>query len=199
MKQTRYFIYLFFAAASALMISCGGSTTQSGSSDSIANDSAQSTVQSVGEYTLQDTVTVQGVKYTYELSFHPNKTAPTITNYEGFEYYENEATLTIYQGKGSDVFYTHNFTKETFRQFVPANLYDHCTLAGMNFNYMELGKHDCFHFIAVVGDPDDTADIAYSVAIDISKSGNMSLRKVEDIDTAPISDGLNIDPDEDDA
>lgn len=199
MRKTRHFIYIIVAATTAAMMSCAGSTTGSTDTDTIANDNNKQKVHAINEYTLNDTVTVQGVLYTYELNFHTNKSAPTIFNYEGIEYYESEATLTIYQGKGSDVFYTHNFTKETLRQYVPEDAYDHNTLVGMNFNYMELGKHDSFHFIAVVGDPDETADTAYSVAIDISKSGEMSLRKVSDIDTAPISEGLNIDPDEDDA
>lgn len=199
MKQTKHYIHLLVVATAALVLSCAGNATDADTTDSISTDSIGPKVRSVGEYTLQDTVTIQGVLYSYELSFHTDKSSPTITNYEGINYYESEATLTIYQGKGSDVFYTHNFTKETFRQYVSEDQYDHCTLAGMNFNYMELGKHDCFHFIAVVGDPDETADATYSIAIDISKSGTMTLRKVNDIDTAPISDGMNIDPDEDDA
>ena len=64
---------------------------------------------------------------------------------------------------------------------------------------MELGKHDKFHFIAVVGDPDETTDIAYSIAIDINPDYSISTRIVNNVDTEPISNDMNVDPDEDDA
>ena len=198
MKHTHHTIAAVITL-SALLVSCTGNKTDADATDSIAADTLDDSIQTISEYSLQDTVTVQGELYTYDISFHNDPSAPTITNYEGIEYYQNEATLTIYRGKSSEVFHTIRFTKEDLKSYIPAEMYDHCTLVGMNFNYMELGRHDSFHFIAVAGDPDETADITYIVAIDILKNKSVSMHQVTDIDTAPISDDLNIDPEEDDA
>ena len=118
---------------------------------------------------------------------------------EGYKYYDNYVELTIYKGKTDEVEFTHTFNTNSFKQYIPENIQAQSSLVGFNFNYMEFGKHDKFHFIAVVGDPDETTDIAYSIAIDINPDYSISTRIVNNVDTEPISNDMNVDPDEDDA
>lgn len=190
---------LLLSAPFAMCLSCGESKTEKSEQDSIACQIDPNVTQALAEYSITDTVTVRGALYTYEFSFHNDKSAPVITNAEGLHYYQNDVVLTIYRGRSSEEIFTHNFKKEEFKQYVPDGLYENTTIAGFNFNYMELGKHDAFHFITVVGDPDETSDIAYNIAIDISVDLNISTRIVNNIDTEPITDDMNIDPTEDDA
>lgn len=199
MSQKTFFSLLLMAAPLTMCLSCGGSNTDKDSQDSIPAEITADGPQALPEYSITDTVTVRGSLYTYEFSLHNDKSAPTITNSEGINYYENDVMLTIYHGKSDEEIFTHNFRKEAFRQYLSDKEYDHITVAGFNFNYMELGKHDAFHFIIAVGDPDETTDIIHNIAIDITTDGNISTHIVNDIDTEPISDDLNIDPSEDEA
>ena len=120
-----------------------------------------------------------------------------VTTAEGYKYYDNSVKL--YINRGQETVYEHTFTKEAFQSLIPAADYKRSVLAGFNFNYMQQDKHDRFYFIAVVGDPDETSDISYSVGIAIDKNGGISTSIVETIDTEPINNNLNQDPDEDDA
>ncbi len=174
-----------------------------GNSDKDRQDSvksvvpSKSTVNSMSEYNLDGSVEVGGTKYNYEFAFNNDKSLPVVVTEEGLKYYDNNVKL--YINKGSETVYEHTFTKESFLSLIPAADYKRAVLAGFNFNYMQEDKHDRFYFIAVVGDPDETSDLSYSIGIAIDKSGNISTSIVTSVDTEPMNDNLNQDPDEDDA
>lgn len=193
---------LSIAALSLLMLSttaCGDSSKKSENNEVKETKINPNVPQSVPEYSKSDTITVKGKLYTYEFKFHNDKQSPLITNSEGYKYYDNYVELTIYKGKTDEVEFTHTFNTNSFKQYIPENIQAQSSLVGFNFNYMELGKNDKFHFIAVVGDPDETTDIAYSIAIDINPDYSISTRIVNNVDTEPISNDMNVDPDENDA
>lgn len=187
------------AAIIITLSACGNSSNNVSQTDTNETKIDPNKIQDIPEYGNSDTITIQGSLYTYEFKFHNDKKNPVIINSEGYKYHENYADLNIYKGKTDEIVYSHTFTKESFKQYIPEKIQSQSTLVGFNFNYMELGKHDKFHFIAVVGDPDETTDIAYSIAIDLSKNFDISTHIVNDVDTEPISDNMNIDPDDDDA
>lgn len=186
-------------AVCAAMCACSGNSTETKAQTDSVGVIDTNIVQNIPEYRLEDTLTVQGSLYTYSISFQNDKSAEVIRNTEGIRYYDNDVTLTIYRGNSDEVFFTHTFTKDSFRRYLPENQYKQFTLAGVNFNHMEQGHHDRFHFIAAVGDPDETLGITYSIAIDISRDKTISMHKIDNIDTAPISEGMCVDPGEDDA
>lgn len=185
-------------AVICLFIGCSGNKTAPTSQDTIAVSPVSTTaINDMAEYNLEGQVEVEGVKYDYEFAFRNVTDLPVVTTSEGYRYHDNEVLLIISRGK--ETLYEHTFTKESFQSLIPAVDYKRSVLAGFNFNYMQQDKHDRFYFIAVVGDPDETSDISYSVGIAIDRNGGISTSIVETIDTEPINNDLNQDPDEDDA
>lgn len=196
MKRTAFIL----ATMSIGLMFCACTT---GNSDKDRQDSVKSvvpsknTVNSMSEYNLDGTVEVGGTKYNYEFAFNNDKSLPVVVTEEGLKYYDNNVKL--YINKGSETVYEHTFTKESFQNLIPAADYKRAVLAGFNFNYMQEDKHDRFYFIAVVGDPDETSDLSYSIGIAIDKSGGISTSIVTSVDTEPMNDSLNQDPNEYDA
>lgn len=184
----------------ASLFSCTGSSDKEKAPDSTYVEVDPATIiQSLEDYTRQGDMTVNDTKYTYYLTFETNKSLPIVTNHEGYRYYDNQVELAIYKEKSNDLVYDHIFTKESFQSLVPASNYDQLALVGFNFNYLMDDKHDKFYFIGVVGDPDDTSDIIYSIGIAITTSGEISTSIIPDIDADPHHNDINVDPEEFDA
>lgn len=182
------------------MCACTGNTEKENDSDSTYVEVDPATIiQSLEDYTLNGDIDVNGTKYTYYLTFETDKSLPVITNHEGYRYYDNKVELAIYKAKSNELVYDHTFTKESFKNLVPSGNFEHLSLVGFNFNYLMDDKHDRFYFIGVVGDPDDTSDIMYSIGIAITASGEISTSIIQDIDVDPEHNDMNVDPDEFDA
>ena len=195
MKKTAIIISI---AAISLLTSCFGNKTEKTSQDSIPTSAvSKDAVNDMAEYSLSGEIEVEGTKYTYEFAFQNDPSLPVVTTAEGYRYHDNAVQLVI--SRGQETVYEHTLTKESFQSLIPAADYKRSVLAGFNFNYMQQDRHDRFYFIAVVGDPDETSDISYSVGIAIDRSGNVTTNIVETIDTEPINDNLNQDPNEYDA
>lgn len=189
---------MIIASVTCIFMSCIGNTTDKSGVDTIQTSQvSKNTVNKMPEYNLEGEVVVDGEKYTYEFAFSNNTKLPVVTTDEGYKYYDNSVKL--YINRGQETVYEHTFTKEAFQSLIPATDYKRSVLAGFNFNYMQQDKHDRFYFIAVVGDPDETSDISYSVGIAIDKSGGISTSIVQTVDTEPINNNLNQDPNEFDA
>lgn len=185
-------------AAVCLFANCTSNKTAPSTQDTISTSTvSKNAVNDMTPYSLDGQIEVEGVKYTYEFAFQNDTLQPIVTTAEGYKYHDNAVLLVI--RRGQETVYEHTFTKESFQSLIPAADYKRSVLAGFNFNYMQQDRHDRFYFIAVVGDPDETSDISYSVGIAIDRSGGISTNIVETIDTEPINDNLNQDPDEFDA
>ena len=191
-------IIISIAAATIGFASCVGNKTEKTDSDTIeAAGPTMKAINDMAEYNLDGTVEVGGTQYTYEFAFQNDPSRPVVTTADGYRYHDNSVLLIIHSGQ--ETIYEHTFTKESFQSLIPAADYKRSVLAGFNFNYMQQDRHDRFYFIAVVGDPDETSDISYSAGIAIDRSGGISTNIVETIDTEPINNNLNQDPDEFDA
>ncbi len=192
MKQTRFITSIIGFAS--IVCGCSGSSTDMSASDSSkASQVNVNKINTMAEYNLDGTIEVGGKKYEYEFAFNNDKSLPIITTEDDFKYYDNRVKL--YIRHGNETIYEHTFTKESFSSLIPEKDYKRSVLAGFNFNYMQKDKHDKFYFIAVVGDPDETSDISYSIGISIDKIGAITTSIVNSIDVEPISDEkLNQDP-----
>lgn len=189
---------LMIAGIATTLYSCSGNKTQGSETDSIQSSQVSETqVNDMNEYNLDGTIEVAGVKYNYEFAFRNAPELAVVTTPEGFRYHDNKVKLII--TRGNETTFEHTFTKETFKTLIPAKDYKQSVLAGFNFNYMQQDKHDRFYFIAVVGNPDETSDMSYSVAINIDRSGNIQTAIVHTVDTEPINNNLNQDPGMNDA
>ena len=191
-------IIISIAVAIIAFTSCVGNKTEKNNPDTIvATGPKISAINDMTEYNLDGAIEVNGTKYDYEFAFQNDPSLPVVTTAEGYRYHDNAVLLLIHCGQ--ETVFEHTFTKESFSNLIPAGDYKRSVLVGFNFNYMQQDKHDRFYFIAVVGDPDETSDISYSIGIAIDRSGGIATSIVETIDTEPINNDLNQDPDEDDA
>jgi hypothetical protein len=93
---------------------------------------------------------------------------------------------------GNDI-YSTTFTKATFKNFIPEEIYETIVLMGFNFNYNKEDEHDKFYFVASIGDPDDEE---YYIPIDISitTNGDLTLNKFIDTENGLSSTTISTNP-----
>ena len=157
----------------------------------------QTGIISLRDYTLNDTITINGKLYNYSCRFEHVDSMPVLINPQGLEYHESRACIDITR-EGTKVF-SKTFYKSNFRDHVPANFLKTSTVVGINYNFMKReSDRSAFYFIITVGDPDETSDnMAYPLELKIATDGSFSIKKAEDLETEPLHPGLNIDPSED--
>lgn len=183
-------------AALALVLSAcgGGNKQQEDETERIVEEVNENTgVANLISYDDAQTVTVNGKEYTYSYEFYPVDSLPHIINSQGIEYLDNVATLTI--RRDSTVVTRKQFLKSSFKSYVPQEIWDQSGLVGFAYNYVRQQK-DAFYFIATIGDPDETSEISYPLEIRITTDGGMTISKASGIDTAPLHDGMTIDPED---
>ncbi len=174
--------HILLALLAIIMVACQGKKEETKTETYIVNEpiavSKPDTI-SMHVYEKSDKVNVNSTDYNYTYKFAPANNLPIITTSAGNKYYDNTLTLTI--KKGTDNFYTHTFTKESFKRFIPEKLYPNMVLMGFNFNYNKEAEHDRFYFVTSIGDPDDEE---YYIPIDISIDRNGELYLSKFVDTA---------------
>ena len=157
----------------------------------------QSGVISLRNYTLNDTITIGGKLYKYSCRFEHVDSMPVLINPQGLEYHECRASIDITR-EDAKVF-SKTFYKSNFHDHIPSDFLKTSTVVGINYNFMKIDSdRSAFYFIITVGDPDETSDnMAYPLEVKIATDGSFSIRQAEDLETEPLSPGLNIDPSED--
>jgi len=181
--------YLSCIAGLLSLFSCGGQSDSNQYLDSVYTDESKDSIYSLNSYyDVQDDVVVRGTKYRYSYSFYPDTSLAIVTNSFGFKYYDNVLDLKIF--KGGEEFYSHRFTKKSFASHIKSNLMDNYALLGFNFNYMNRDDHSKFHFIATVGDPDESGETPHTFAVDISTDGNISLTELAGVEEGPEEEGV---------
>lgn len=151
---------------------------------------------SLRDYILNDTITIGGQLYHYSCAFESVDSMPVVINPQGLEYHESRVCIEI-QRDSTKIFHK-TFYKSNFRDMIPADFLKTSTMVGVNYNFTKCEEdHSAFYFIVTIGDPDETSDMAYPLELKVATDGTYSLKKAENLETAPITPGLNIDPSED--
>ncbi|MBP3213721.1 MAG: DUF4738 domain-containing protein [Bacteroidaceae bacterium] len=152
---------------------------------------------SLRDYTISDTITIAGRLYNYQCLFEHVDSMPTIINPQGLEYHESRVHINIQ--KDNTTVFSKTFYKSNFKDQVPAEFLKSSTMVGVNYNFIKRDEdRSAFYFIITVGDPDETSDgMAYPLELKVAPDGSYSIKKAENLETAPISTGLNVDPSED--
>ena len=111
------------------------------------------------------------------ISVKADKEAPTVKDGDGNKYYDNKVTLTV-NGAGGQLF-KREFAKSDFKEYINTNYLKptKSTLLGIVFNRIEAGNA---MFVATVGSPDDMADEFMLVGISLSKSGGISMSRIQE-------------------
>jgi len=157
----------------------------------------QTGIISLRDYTINDTISINGKLYKYTCTFEHVDTLPVLMNPQGLEYHESRVRIDIKQND-SNVF-SKTFYKNNFRDQVPADFLKTSTVVGVNYNFMKRDtERSAFYFIITVGDPDETSDnMAYPLELKVATDGSYSIKKAENLETEPLHPGMNIDPSED--
>ena len=157
----------------------------------------QTGIISLRDYTINDTISINGKLYKYTCTFEHVDTLPVLMNPQGLEYHESRVRIDIKQND-SNVF-SKTFYKNNFRDQIPADFLKTSTVVGVNYNFMKRDTdRSAFYFIITVGDPDETSDnMAYPLELKVATDGSYSIKKAENLETEPLHPGMNIDPSED--
>ena len=148
------------------------------------------------DYTIADTIAINGKVYDYSCRFEPVDSMPILINPQGLEYKESRVSIEI--SHDSTKVFGKTFYKKDFSNIVPADFLKSSTVVGVNYNYTKRDiDRSAFYFIITVGDPDETSDMSYPIELKVDPNGTFTLKKAENLETGPITQGLNIDPSED--
>ena len=150
-------------------------------------------VTSLRDYTLKDTMRVNGHIYHYTCSLEHVDSMPTLINAQGAEYKESRVCVSV-KHDSTNIF-QRTYYKKDFKKMVPKELFNVATLVGVNYNYLKSNDHSALHFIITVGDPDETSDLSFPLELTVSPDGSSTIKKAENIETGPISSNLNVEPD----
>ena len=187
---------LFILLLSATLLSCHGNSKGNGENDSIWIAPQQSdSILSLDDINASETLLINGEKISYVFRMSPADSLPIVTNLDGTRYKDNIVNLTV--SRGNDVILKREFTKYSFKDYVPSNDMSNCALVGFSYNLNETNDSTQLRFIATVGDPDETAGVNYPTEILISPNGNIKMQVAKDIETEPEFDNLNEEPSED--
>ena len=152
---------------------------------------------SLRDYTIDDTITIGGKLYKYSCGLEHVDSMPTVINTQGLEYHESRVRISV--SRDNTTVFDKIFYKNNFKDRVPAEFLKSSTMVGVNYNFIKRDEdRTALYFIVTVGDPDETSDnMAYPLELKVAPDGSFSIKKAENLETAPISTGLNIDPSED--
>lgn len=179
-----------------MTIACNSNQPKPTEQTTTLQGSVETGIQALRDYTLKDTITIGGRLYNYTCTLAHDETLPSIINPQGAEYYESQVCIAI-RRDSTDVF-KKVFHKNNLREHVPAQFLKNSTMVGVNYNFNKRDEdRSAFYFIITVGDPDVTSDMAYPLELKVATDGSYSLKKAENLETGPLSDGLTVEPRED--
>lgn len=185
-----------FAMLATMAVACTGEKKPPVAERIIEETDPTTGITSLRDYKLSDTITVAGRLYHYTCTFEHVDSMPIVINPQGLEYHESRVRIDIRRDETS--VFSKTFYKNNFREFVPADMLKSSTMVGVNYNFIRRDEdRSAFYFIVTVGDPDETSDMAYPLELKVATDGSYSFKKAENLETGPISKGLNIDPSED--
>ena len=170
------------------MSACGGSNTSKENAEDVwvAPENTDTIATLPPVEVIDDTVTIHEKLYHFSYTLSHVDSLPIITSYTGQRYYDNAVDLTV-RNDSSTLFKKH-FTKNNFKDIVPSKDLKKMSLVGFNYYQAKRDDHTNFHFVAMIGDPDDNDESLYFVDIQLNRSGDMHLQKAktEDFFTMPL-------------
>jgi hypothetical protein len=178
--------------ALALLAGCGSQAKQQPAERIVETQDTATGIFTLRELHVADSIMLADKTYKYQFDFTPCDSLRPVRNQQGDDYYDNMVTLKVTQD-GRTVT-ERTFTKQSFSELVPHDFMQYSALVGFTYDYTKMDASDALYFIATVGDPDETADMAFPIELRITPSGSLTLEKAVDLDTEPISPNLNIDP-----
>ena len=135
--------------------------------------------QSVGDYAQKRNIEWLGSTYTVSTERKADPTLPLCKDEQGNSYYDNRITVAISRKDGS-VFFKRTFTKADFSAYAKGVYAKEGALLGVVFNRTDA---DRLLFAASVGSPDNMSDNFVPIVVQVSRTGAVSMREDDAIDT----------------
>lgn len=174
------YTFVVLALVSFVAVSCSEKkkTTDIIASKPVVKASVAPTKMQGYEHT--ETVSWTGSDFKIQIKRSVDEGASLFTDDNGSKCYENKASLRILRSDGSE-FFNKEFTKASFSSCVDNAYLQKSTLLGIAYDRTE---NDNLIFVASVGCPDQLSDDFIPVILTLSKSGTLSMKKGEDLDTS---------------
>lgn len=187
-KIKKLVVYAAFCSMAGMVLSCscGDKKTDNASSDPWVRPENLDTIADIPTKEVNDTITIQGRLYRFNYKVSAVDSLPVVTSFSGQRYHDNCVTLTI-NGDSSQLL-RRTFLKNDFSGHIPAVALKKSALVDFNYFPAKRSDHSRFHFLAIVGDPEDNDENAYFMDVVISNGGEVHFEpaKNEDLSTMPI-------------
>lgn len=136
------------------------------------------------EQKMKDTVSVGGKVYTYAIHRYPAEDLPTVKGdfSRNATYFDNKAELVV--SLGDKVLYSNTFTKNSFANFVDAEMMQNSILEGLVFDHALKGG---IQFAAAVGYPQED-DMYIPLLIKVMTDGSVKIERSALSSTASDAD-----------
>lgn len=180
--------------ATASLSSCKGNDRDTAAQDTLwTRPAAQDSIIALDPIAYRHAVTLGSSRLTYEYRMQPCDSLPVITNADGARYYDNEVELTVWRDDSVRLFH-RRFLKRDFAEYAAGGNLDRVGLVGFSYNPMKADDTSALYFLATVGDPDESAGVNFPVELRVTPSGSLTMQRAEDMETEPLQDGLNQEP-----
>ena len=129
------------------------------------------------KYSHRESVDWLDGKYEVVVSREVDESAPVFSDDSGSKYYDNRLTLTVLRPDGTE-FFKREFTKQSFSQFADQQYISKSTVLGVAVDRVD---GDRLLFVGSIGCPDQLSDDFVPIQLALSRSGELSMKKGEDI------------------
>lgn len=120
-----------------------------------------------------------GVYYSAAIARTADKDLPVVSDADGNRYYDNRIKLTVSGPNGTLL--NRTFGKADFAEYVNARYVQPSGSALLNIVFHEVRGGKAM-FIATIGSPDERDDVYMPVELGVTKSGGVSMAKMEEIE-----------------
>ena len=131
-------------------------------------------------YNHSESVEWIGMNYKVVVKRTVDEDAPVFEDESNNKYYNNKVLLTVLRPDGTE-FFKREFRKGDFSQIVESSYIDKANLLGIVLDH---AQGDNLVFVASVGSPDQLSDDFVPVALTLSRTGQVSMKKGQDIGTS---------------
>lgn len=175
-----YYVSLAVAASVFMLASCAEKKKTENIIAPKPEVKAPSGPVKMQSFNHKENVEWAGKKYTVAIQRNIDESSPVFTDETGGKYYDNRITLTVKSPEGAD-FFKREFTKQSFSQFIDAAYMKKSTILGIAVDHAD---EQGIVFVASVGCPDQLSDDFIPITMTLSRSGNLSMKKGQDIGTS---------------
>lgn len=157
-----------------MLASCNGN--KSNNTDAWVAENHEPVLRQLPDYYLEDSATVGGHLYTYEITREPSDSLPRVQDDMGDLYADNIICLTL--RRDGNMYFKKRFTKATFASSIEENFYKNAILDGIRFIRGEAGQGLTFSF--AVSYPD--SDMSMPFLLTVTDGGSFSFVKNDNLD-----------------